>query len=111
MVHIPSTAQDLADAYTQEGTHFGVAASDPTQELTVDQAPQYQRQPAQWNPGSGGVSTAKHATFDLPAGSYGYLLLCSGPDPSTSKVLDYCAINASLNYDGQITVAPSYTQT
>jgi hypothetical protein len=113
MINVPATAQLLSNDYSALGNWIGLATDDPggtnapANEVAVDG---YARQQTTWTPGDAGVNQGSPVTFNLPDGTYPYLILCS--DATGDNMFDNCKMNnVVLNQPGQIVVIPQYTQT
>jgi hypothetical protein len=117
MINVPSTAQKLSDDYAALGNWIGLATDDPgntstpSNEVTVGAGPStgYARQQTTWTSSSGGVNTGSAVTFNVPMGTYKFMIFCS--DQSGNTMIDNCPISASFNAEGEIVVIPQYTQT
>jgi hypothetical protein len=71
----------------------------------------YERQPANWDlPDADGVCQADPVTFDLPGGTYQYMLYLH--DIESSTLIDYCQLTGAVLPDdgGTLVVTPRYTQ-
>jgi hypothetical protein len=114
MVNVNATAQALSDDYVKLGTFIGLATGDPGSTSTPMHeasggSPAYARRKTSWTAGSDGVNNGSLVTFDVPAGIYTHMILCSGP--TGNNMVDNCPIPQQiLNNDGHIALNPVYTQ-
>lgn len=77
---------------TDPGTGTNYAGTEAT-----GGSPAYARQPVTWAAASGGQKGNGGAlTFDVPAGSYGFLLLFNASTGNTNNYLGYLPINGSI---------------
>lgn len=77
---------------TDPGTGTNYAGTEAT-----GGSPSYARQSVTWAAASGGTkSNSSSLTFDVPAGSYGFLLFFNASSGNTSNYLGYAPINGTV---------------
>jgi hypothetical protein len=118
MVNVASTAQTMSDDYAALGNWIGLATANQDSSGLPLEVPAgaagYGRIQTTWNSSGGGVNNGKPVTLSAPAGEYTFVILCSAQTDSNQPgdtVIDYCKINAILNYDGHVVVTPQFTET
>jgi hypothetical protein len=117
MVNVASTRVALCTDYVNlgdpPGGAIGLAYDEPGADGSFTEVMDegYQRQPAHWGPpDSDGVCQADPVTFDLPGGTYKYMLYLH--DIETDTLIDYCQLTGAVLTDDVSTlqVTPRYTQ-
>lgn len=116
MVNVTETAQQLSNDYVALGNYIGLATGNPgSTSAPAHEAsggtPAYARVPTTWTPSSPptGINQGSTVTINVPAGTYTYMILCSGP--TGHNMIDNCPIDPMpLNGDGQIALTPIYQQ-
>jgi hypothetical protein len=117
MVNVASTRVALCTDYVNlgdpPGGAIGLAYDEPGADGSFTEVMDegYQRQPAHWGPpDSDGVCQADPVTFDLPGGTYQYVLYLH--DIETDTLIDYCQLTGAVLPDDGATlvVTPRYTQ-
>jgi hypothetical protein len=116
MVNVASTRVTLCTDYVNlggpPGGAIGLAHDEPGQDGSFTEAMDvgYERRHLHWHPpDADGVCVADRVAFDLPGGTYQYMLYLH--DIQTNTLIDYCALTgAVLPDDGTLLVTPRYTQ-
>lgn len=109
-----TTAQNITNDFTALGSWLGVTTGPPGQGATVlneatGGSPAYARQQTTWTAGANGSAQGSQITLNLPAGTYPYLVLCSGS--SGNNMVDWCILSTPimLTEQGAVTITPSAT--
>ena len=117
MVNVASTRVSLCTDYVNlgspQGGAIGLAHDEPGEDGSFTEVMDegYERQPATWNsPDANGVIQAKQVAFDLPGGTYQYMLYLQ--DMESNTLIDYCKLTGAVLPDGggTLQVTPRYTQ-
>jgi hypothetical protein len=92
MTNVSTTLQSLVTYYSGLGNWMGLATGNPGSSTTplneaTGGAPPYVRQATTWNV-TGSTALGSALIFNVPAGSYNYLLLCSAS--SGANMVDWC---------------------
>jgi len=74
-------------------------------------SPAYAREQATWTAGSNGSAAGSQITFNIPAGTYPYLIMCSGS--SGNNMVDWCILPTPIQVASQsvVTVTPAASLT
>lgn len=109
MTNVSATLTGLVTYYVGLGNWMGLAtgvpgtSSTPANEATGG-SPAYARQSTTWNV-SAATALGTPVIFNVPAGTYGYLLLCSGS--SGNNMVDWAPITPQvITAQTTITVVP-----
>lgn len=112
-IAVAATKQVLANAYAGIGTYLALCTADPGTTSTVGSEASggsYARKQFSWTQTGGGVVTGSSVTFDVPAGTYTYVALCSAA--TGAAMFDKAQISpTTLGAAGKITVNVVFTQT
>lgn len=114
MTRVVNTQNALIGAYTTLGTYMGLGtnASTPGSSATpanevVGGSPAYARVLTNWSI-TGPVATGSAVTFNVPPGTYAYLLMCSGA--SGANMIDWSPVTQQVCANQTtITVIPMAT--
>ena len=114
MVNVLATAQNLNNDYSAMGDWIGVCTGVPGSTATVlneatGGSPAYARQQTDWTSGSNGSAVGSAVTLNLPAGTYPYMIMCSGS--SGNNMVDWCILPTPIILSAQtaIEITPSIT--
>lgn len=112
MTNVTTTLQSLVTYYVGLANWMGLAtgipgsSSSPSNEATGG-SPAYARQSTTWNVSSA-TALGTPVIFNVPAGTFGYLLLCSGS--SGNNMVDWCSFTPQvISAQTTITVVPLAT--
>lgn len=112
MVNVLATAQNVCNDYTALGNWFGLCTGPPGTTSTVlneceGGSPAYARKQATWTSGTNGSAAGSQLTFNLPAGTYPYLIVCQAS--SGNNMVDWCILPTPIMVTGQsvVTVNPA----
>jgi hypothetical protein len=112
MTNVTTTLQSLVTYYVGLANWLGLgtglpgSSTTPANEATGG-SPAYARQSTTWNV-TGATSLGSPTIFNVPAGTYGYLLLCSGS--SGANMVDWCPFTPQvITAQTTITVVPLAT--
>ena len=112
MTNVTATADTLVSDYSGLGNWIGLATGAPGSTVSPASeasggSPAYARQATSWTvSGSTAIGTA--VTFNVPAGTYSYMLLCSAS--SGNNMVDWCAITPQVcTSQTTITITPLAT--
>jgi hypothetical protein len=117
MVNVASTRASLCTDYANlsnpHGGAIGLAHVPPKADGSYTEAMDdgYAPQPAHWDtPDADGVCQADPVTFDLPGGTYQYMLYLS--DTENRTLIDYCQLTGAVLPDGggALVITPRYTE-
>jgi hypothetical protein len=105
MTNVTTTASDLATYYSELGNWVGLAVGPPGASTapaneTTGGSPAYARQSISWTV-TGAAAIGSSVTFNVPAGTYSYMLLCSAS--SGNNMIDWCPIAPQIA-TGQTTI-------
>ena len=113
-MNVLTTAQNIANDAAALGNYVGLCTGPPGQTSTVQNecsggSPAYTRQATTWTDGTNGSVTGSQLTFNLPAGTYPYMIVCQGS--SGNNMVDWCILNTPIQVSSQaqITLTPSWT--
>ena len=112
MTNVTATAGTLVTDYKSLGNYIGLATGAPGSTATpaneaTGGSPAYARVATTWTV-VGGVATGSAVTINVPAGTYSYMLLCSGS--SGNNMVDWCAISPQvITTQNTITITPIAT--
>jgi hypothetical protein len=112
MVNVTATAQSLNNSFTGLGTWIGVCTgtpgntSTPANEATGG-SPAYARQATTWTGGTSGSAAGSAVILNLPAGTYPYMIMCSGS--TGNNMVDWITLPTPIVIAAQtaVTVTPS----
>ena len=98
-MNVLSTAQNIANDFTALGNWIGVCTGPPgTSSTVLNEAsggtPAYARQQTTWTAGANGSAQGSQITLNLPAGTYPYMILCSGS--SGNNMVDWCILSTPI---------------
>lgn len=109
MTNVDATADTIVSDYTALGSWIGLCTgnpgntSAPSNEATGG-SPAYARQETTWTV-TGSTATGTPVTLNVPAGTYTYMILCSGS--SGSNMVDWAPITPqSPTAQKTITITP-----
>jgi len=112
MTNVTATADTIVSDYTGLGNwislHTGApgSTSTPANEASGG-SPAYARQSTTWTV-AGSTATGSAVTFNVPAGTYSYMGVCSAS--SGSNLVDWCAITPQvITAQSTITITPLAT--
>src|SRR5689334_7579606 len=112
MVNVLTTAQTQDNNYAALGDYIGVCTGPPGDSSTVNNeatggSPAYARQATTWTAGTNGSHTGSAVTLNLPAGTYPYMILCSGS--TGNNMVDWCILPTPIVLAVQtpVTITPS----
>lgn len=112
MVNVLATAQNVCNDYTALGNWFGLCTGPPGNTSTVlneatGGSPAYARQQSTWTAGTNGSAAGSQLTFNLPAGTYPYLIVCQSSSGNT--MVDWCILPTPIMVTSQavVTVNPA----
>ena len=117
MVNVVSTRVALCTDYANlggpPGAAIGLAHVEPGADGSFIEAMDegYERQQVNWHsPDADGVCQADQVSFDLPGGTYQFMLYLH--DIETNALIDYCPLAGAVLPDdgGTLLVTPRYTQ-
>jgi hypothetical protein len=112
MTNVSTTLQSLVSYYSGLGNWMGLATGTPGSSTTpsfeaTGGSPVYVRQATTWNV-TGSTALGSPVIFNVPAGTFGYLLLCSGS--SGANMVDWCSFTPQiLPAQTTITIIPLTT--
>jgi hypothetical protein len=112
MTNVSTTLQSLVSYYTGLGNWMGLATGIPGSSTTpaneaTGGSPAYTRQATTWNV-TGATALGAAVIFNVPAGTFGYLLLCSAS--SGNNQVDWCSFTPQvISAQTTITVVPLAT--
>lgn len=112
MVNVTATQTTIVTDYKALGNYIGLctgapgASSTPANEATGG-SPVYARQSTSWTV-TGNAAMGTGVTFNVPAGTYNYMIMCSGS--SGNNMVDWAPITPQVK-SGQstITITPLAT--
>ena len=114
MVNVSATQQTISNYAASLGSWVGLCTGAPGVTATpanecAGGSPAYARQATTWTPaGSGGVNNGSPVTFNVPAGTYPYAILCSAN--IGNWMVDWAQILAlTVTAQAQIVVTPTIT--
>lgn len=98
MTNVTTTAGTVVADYTGLGNWIGLATGNPGSTSTpaneaTGGSPAYARKSTTWTV-SGATATGSAVTFNVPAGTYSYMLVCSGS--SGNNMVDWCPISPQV---------------
>lgn len=107
MVNQLATAQNITNDYTALGNWIGLCTGPPGTSATVlnecsGGSPAYARKATSWTPGANGTATGSSVTFNLPAGTYPYMIVCQSSSGNT--LVDWCILNTPIMVSSQASV-------
>lgn len=117
MVNCVATLNNLASTYAGYGSWIGLATGNPGTGTTpaneaTGGSPAYARVQTTWSAGTTGVQNGTSVTINAAAGTYTFVIIASASTLSSANMTDNCSITSiTLGSQGQIVVAPTYTQT
>jgi hypothetical protein len=112
MTNVSVTLGTLITAYAGYGVYVGLATGAPGSTATPANeasggSPAYARKATTWSV-SGAVATGTAVTFNVPAGTYSYMIFCSGV--SGNNMVDWCPISPQvIGSQNTITLTPVAT--
>lgn len=94
MTNVTATLNTMVTDYKSLGSYVGLCTGAPGSTFTPANevsggSPAYARQFVTWTV-AGGVATGSTVTFNVPAGTYSYMILCSGS--SGNNMVDWAPI-------------------
>jgi len=98
MTNVSATAGTIVTDYKSLGNWVGLATGNPGSTSTpaneaTGGSPAYARQSTTWTV-SGATATGSSVTINVPAGTYSYMILCSGS--SGNNMVDWCPISPQV---------------
>lgn len=112
MTNVTSTAQNQVNDYSAQGNWIGLCSGNPGSTSAPSNeasggSPAYARQATSWNV-SGPTAIGSAVTINVPAGTYGYMIMCSAS--SGNNMVDWCPITPQVaTSQTTITVTPLAT--
>lgn len=112
MTNVTATADTLVTDYSALGSWIGLATGNPGSTATPSSeatggSPAYARQETSWNV-SGSAALGTPVTFNVAAGTYSFMLFCSGS--SGANMVDWGAITPQvIASQTTITITPLAT--
>lgn len=111
-MNVLTTAQNITNDFTALGSWVGLCTGPPGATSTVlnecsGGSPAYARVETTWTAGANGTATGSQITFNLPAGTYPYAILCQSSTGNT--MVDWCILNTPIQVttQSQISFTPS----
>ena len=112
MTNVTATATDIVTDYSNLGNYIGLCTGAPGSTATpaneaTGGSPAYARQATTWAV-SGAQALGSAVTINVPAGTYSYMIMCSGS--SGDNMVDWCAIAPQvISAQSTITITPLAT--
>lgn len=112
MSNIPATQNDEVTYAKSLGNWIGLCTGNPGGTATPANeasggSPAYARQSTTWTVG-GATATGSTVTLNVPAGTYSYMILCSGS--TGNNMVEWCPITPQvITSQNTITLVPLFT--